>query len=103
MTGDAVEPVFRHHPAEAGVVVATPVEPVPGEVEAEQLRRRLEDANAFGHDLLADPVALDHRYLEPPCASLPDPSLRMHALDCYNIVSIHSSRLRPFQARAARS
>ena len=60
MTSDAVEPILRHHAAEAGVMVAAPIEPVPAEIEAEPPRRGFEDANPLGDHFLADSVAFDH-------------------------------------------
>ncbi len=57
MAGDAAEAVLRHHPAEAGVVVAAPVERVPVDREAPLPAGRVDDADAFGDDFLADPVA----------------------------------------------
>lgn len=64
MTSDALKPVFRHHATETRVAVATPVEPVPGDVEVEKPGRGFNNADAFGRHLLADSVALDHRDLE---------------------------------------
>ena len=56
---EPVETVFRHHAAGFGVALAAPVERRPLDVEAEPAARGVEDAHAFGHDFLADPVAGD--------------------------------------------
>ena len=52
-----LEPVLRHHAAEAGVVVAAPVELVPGDGEAPLAAGGIDDAHALGDDFLADSVA----------------------------------------------
>ena len=57
---DLVEPVLRHHAPVLDIVLAAPGQLVPLEREAELAARRLEHADALGHDLLADAVAGDH-------------------------------------------
>ena len=57
MAGDAAEAVLRHHPAEAGVVIAAPVEFVPGDAEAPFAAGGVDDAHALRDHFLADSVA----------------------------------------------
>jgi hypothetical protein len=61
--GDAIQPVLRHHPSKPRMMIAAPVEMIPGEIEAEDTRRGLDDFHAFRNDFLADPVSFDDRDL----------------------------------------
>ena len=65
VAADLVLPVLRHHRAVLGVVVAAPVEVIELEVDVELAGRRIEHAQPFGDDLLADAVARDDR--DPVC------------------------------------
>ena len=58
---ELLEAVLGHHPPGLREALAAPVELGPRELEPEPPRRRLENALALGHDLLADPVAGNHR------------------------------------------
>ena len=60
---DLLFPVLRHHRAVLQVVIARPVEVIELQLDLEPARRRVEDAQPLGHDLLADAVAGDHRDL----------------------------------------
>src|SRR5882724_4034740 len=57
---EMADSVFRHHSAGLDVGLAAPVEVAPIKSKTEALAGGVEDANAFGDDLLADPVAGDH-------------------------------------------
>src|SRR5439155_6375432 len=61
VVADAIEPILGHHAAGLRVVFAAPGQLVPFERDAESRPRGFEDANALGHDLLADAVAGDER------------------------------------------
>src|SRR5262249_36744874 len=69
MSGDAVEPLLRHHATVPSVVLAAPVELVPEETDVEAAASGIEHAHALGHDLLADAVSGNHRQakLLHPC------------------------------------
>ena len=72
MAADLLEPVLGHHPAVLDVVVAAPGQLVPVEGDAVFRTGGVQHADALGHDLLADPVAGDHRDPVPDHRQLPD-------------------------------
>ena len=53
------QPVLRHHRAGLGVALAVPIVMLEAVVEAVLLANRLKNAQPFGHNLVADPVAGD--------------------------------------------
>ena len=57
--GDLRHAVLRHHAAGLVIALARPVMLGPFKAEAVSLRDRLQDADPFRHDLLADAVAGD--------------------------------------------
>src|SRR5262249_52410345 len=67
-----LEAVLGHHAPGFRVALAAPIERRPLDLEAEPPAGGVEDAHAFGHDLLADAVAGNRRnavlHRSPPCA-----------------------------------
>src|SRR5207244_5149073 len=58
---ELVETVLGHHSAGLRVAPAAPVERRPLEIAADPAAGGVQHALAFGHDLLTDPVAGNHR------------------------------------------
>src|SRR5213593_2310361 len=85
---ELVEAVLGHHAAGLRVNLAAPVEDRPLELEAEPPAGRLEDPNALGHDLLADPITRNHCYAVshavPPCLRRRGSGRRMQTRIIFN-------------------
>ena len=78
-----LEPVLRHHPAGARVMLAAPIEVREFEVDAEPRRGDLEHAQPFGNDFAADAVTWNDgdSMLAHPAIIRARPFESLHAVD----------------------